>query len=148
MKHDHKHCIETALEAAEKICTAKKERLTPLRKQVLELLWQSHKARGAYDVLAALNKKAKKKIAPLSVYRALDFLVSAGLAHRLESLNAFIGCPHPSQSHAMQFLVCEKCRHVEELAADTAPLEKAAKAHAFTPRRTVIEVMGLCADCR
>ena len=107
--HDHRHCIDSALCTARNLCNAQGERLTSLRENVLKALWQSHKAQGAYDILHSLNSHSKKKLAPLSVYRALDFLVSTGLAHRIESLNAYIGCPHPQSGHR-RFHRC-RCRH-------------------------------------
>lgn len=147
--HNHQHCIRSALKAADDVCAQSGSRLTPLRAQVLEALWGSHKAQGAYDLLDALNRKAKKKLAPLSVYRALDFLVAEGLAHRIESLNAYVGCPHPSKAHALQFLVCSDCHMVTELEEDkiSRPLKSSAAAHGFTPARTVVEVIGLCRAC-
>jgi len=148
-KHDHSACIHGALEAAARLCEARGSRLTPLRQQVLEALWGSHNAQGAYDVLHALNNRAKKKLAPLSVYRALDFLVEEGLAHRIESLNAYVGCPHPGERHALQFLICSSCRLVVELDESkiNKTLDASASTHGFTPARTVVEVVGTCAAC-
>lgn len=148
-KHDHSACIKGALHTASHVCEARGTRLTPLRQQVLEALWGTHQAQGAYDVLNALNKKAKKKLAPLSVYRALDFLVAEGLVHRIESLNAYVGCPHPEQSHALQFLICGECRLVVELDESkiNRTLAASAQVHGFTPTRTVVEVIGLCSTC-
>ncbi len=149
-RHDHSRCIKTALARAEDLCLQRGSRLTGLRKQVLTCLWQSHQASGAYDILARINQTATKKLAPLSVYRALEFLVSEGLAHRIESLNAFIGCPHPEAGHALQFLVCTSCHLVIELedsAIDKA-LASAATRQQFTRARTVVEVVGQCRACQ
>jgi Fur family zinc uptake transcriptional regulator len=144
--HNHRHCVNDALQRAKKLCGSG---LTRLREQVLQELWHSHQARGAYDLLNALNKTAKKKLAPLSVYRALDYLVEHGLAHRIESINAYVGCPHPEQQHALQFLVCRDCQHVTEL--DDPRVSKAlaasSRANRFIPARTVVEVLGQCASC-
>lgn len=147
--HDHTRCIASALKRAETLCNSRGCRLTGLRRQVLESLWQSHQARGAYDILGEINKEAERKLAPLSVYRALEFLVSEGLAHRIESLNAFVGCPHPEQNHALQFLVCKNCRNVTELedAAIGQALANAANQQGFTNPHTVVEVIGLCQSC-
>lgn len=154
--HDHRACVAGALAAAETLCARQGARLTPLREQVLTALWSSHKAQGAYDLLALLNKKAGKKLAPLSVYRALDFLVAEGLAHRIESLNAYIGCPHPAEhcesgasGQSLLFLVCQECRLVTELdqAEVSRSLAATAKAQGFKPSRAVVEVIGLCRDC-
>ena len=95
-EHDHRVCVKDALEQATAICAKRGARLTPIRRRVLELIWASHKPSGAYDILEALSQESRgKRIAPPTVYRALDFLLEQGLIHRLESLNAFIGCPHP-----------------------------------------------------
>jgi Fur family zinc uptake transcriptional regulator len=123
--------------------------LTPLRTQVLEALWSRHRAFGAYDLLELVNKTAAKKLAPLSVYRALEFLVEVGLAHRLESINAYIGCPHPDIQHALQFLVCKECQSVSELndAKISQALHKSAQSQKFKAERIVVEVLGLCQSC-
>ena len=89
--HDHDACVDDAMARAEAICGAQGARLTPMRRRVLELVWNGHRPRGAYDILEDLASDGKKP-APLTVYRALDFLVEQGLVHRLESLNAFVGC--------------------------------------------------------
>lgn len=98
----HKTCIKSALKHAEDICVQSGVRLTKQRKQVLELIWQNHKSHKAYDILekmAALDKSAK----PPTVYRALDFLQEQGLVHKIQSLNAYVGCPHPDQNHSHQY---------------------------------------------
>ena len=89
--HDHKHCVEDALAAAERLCAAKDLRFTPLRRRVLELVWSSHKPVGAYALLDKLRNEDLGS-APPTVYRALDFLIENGLIHRIERMNAFIGC--------------------------------------------------------
>ncbi len=151
--HDHRGCILAAVAIAQELCHRRNQRLTPLREEVLTSLWQSHCARGAYDILEDLNAHdvdtKKRKLAPLSVYRALEFLVEQGLAHRVESLNAYIGCPHPHEHHALQFLVCEKCKLVTEISDQTISraLSSAARSHNFTLHKSVVEVVGLCDNC-
>ncbi len=147
--HNHAHCLTNALTQAEQLCQSRGIRLTPLRKQVLEALWQAHQARGAYDILASLKGKNGRPLAPLSVYRALDFLVEQGLAHRVESLNAYIGCPHPTTHHALHLLICSVCHTVQEVEskAVTRSLTTAAQKVGFTPERSVVEVLGRCASC-
>ncbi|WP_281291050.1 Fur family transcriptional regulator [Pararhodospirillum oryzae] len=129
-------------------------RLTPARQRVLDVLRaapQGH-ALGAYDILERLAGQGPGRPAPMSVYRALDFLMTEGLVHRLASLNAFVACPHPDTGpHAPQFLICRSCRAVIE--QDGAPvthlLSAAARASDFLPDgRAVVEVDGLCAHCR
>ena len=113
-QHDHGHCVSTAVETAESLCRRQGLRFTSIRRRVLELVWNSHTPVGAYDILESINNEGKKA-APPTVYRALDFLIEANLVHRLDSINAFVGCPDPGHSHAGQFLICRECRSVAEL---------------------------------
>jgi Fur family zinc uptake transcriptional regulator len=147
--HDHDNCVETAVERAEVVCRARGLRLTGLRRRVLELVWDSHKPAGAYEILDSLNRKGRRA-APSTVYRALEFLIEADLVHRLDSLNAFVGCRDPSSSHTGQFLICRQCCSVAELDdrdIDTLVGQKAAVL-GFTAVRQMIEIQGLCQDCR
>ncbi|WP_135185881.1 Fur family transcriptional regulator, partial [Pseudomonas syringae] len=112
--HDHSHCVHSALEA-DALCAKQGLRLTTLRRRVLELVWQSHKPLGAYDILAVLSDEDGRRAAPPTVYRALDFLLENGLVHRIASLNAFTGCNHPTHAHQGQFLICRLCHAAIEL---------------------------------
>ncbi len=146
----HQQCIDDALSIAQVMCDEEQLRLTPLRKRVLELVWQSHQPMGAYDILAQLTSEEGRPAAPPTVYRALDFLLEHGLIHRIASLNAFIGCAYPQQPHQAQFLICRLCRFARELphsAIDAAIADEAHKA-GFTVEGQVIEVFGLCAPCQ
>jgi Fur family zinc uptake transcriptional regulator len=147
--HNHKACGAHALAEAEQICRTRGARLTALRKRVLETVWQSHGPMGAYDILAHINAGGERN-APMAVYRALDFLMEQGLVHRISSLNAFVGCPHPGHQHSGQFLICNHCNDVAELESDevSKTITKAAKARGFKPTSNIIEVMGLCPNCR
>ncbi|MEN7341484.1 MAG: Fur family transcriptional regulator [Pseudomonadota bacterium] len=146
--HDHNQCVNEALEKAEQVCSERGLRLTALRKRVLELVWGSHKPVGAYDVLDALSSDGKKA-APPTVYRALEFLMEAGLVHRLDSLNAFIGCPDPRHPHSAQFLICRTCQSVIELDASNidAAISAAANAEGFSAEEQMLEVQGVCREC-
>ena len=148
--HDHGACVATALRQAEAVCARNGAKLTPLRRRVLELVWSSHKPHGAYALLEALEKEAAKKVAPLTVYRALDFLVEQGLAHRIESLNAYLGCSAPDGGHAGQFLVCERCGCAVEIddPAITSTIERSAAARSFVVHRQTIEISGVCRACQ
>lgn len=146
--HDHKQCIDTALARAEAICAERGLRLTPLRRHVLQLVWAGHKPVGAYDVLNALSSDGRRA-APPTVYRALDFLMEAGLVHRLDSLNAYIGCPDPAHAHSGQFLICRSCQDVIELdeGAINERIVAAAAAAGFEAERQMLEVRGVCSRC-
>src|SRR3954470_12972710 len=147
--HDHEHCVSTALSAAEAVCAEAAERLTPLRRRVLELVWGSHRPIGAYAILDRL-KEDGRSAAPPTVYRALEFLLERGLIHRIESLNAFVGCAHPGESHLVQFLICRSCGMTAEL--DDSRLSEAigrsASEHGFNIQSRVVELSGVCAGCQ
>ena len=91
--HDHERCASDAIAHAEAICAARRERLTPIRRHVLEALLASHKPLGAYEIIDRLAARGARP-APITIYRALDFLREKGLVHRIESRNAFIACVH------------------------------------------------------
>lgn len=134
---------------ARALCQAAGVRLTPIREQVLRLIWQSHRPLGAYDLLAELGHDGRPA-APPTVYRALDFLQAQGLVHRIASLNAFIGCPHPGESHAGVFLICTGCRNVLELPLSQigTAIETASQSEGFRVDQLTIEVSGLCPACQ
>ncbi len=146
--HDHEHCQTNALEMAEAECLRKGLKLTPVRRQVLEIVWSSHNPIGAYDVLQRLEEQGHKP-APPTAYRALDFLVSAGLAHRLESINAYIGCPSPESKHQCQFYICTECGHAAEMHSEaiTSAIHDGAQTIGFVQNEPVIEVHGTCKAC-
>ena len=145
--HDHAACTRTALADAEARCRSENLRLTPARRRVLELLLQAPKAQGAYDILGRLAQGGRRAQPP-SVYRALEFLVDHGFAHRLEKRNAFVACAHPGHPHMPGFLICRACDRVVET-ADTASrrLDRAAEAAGFVIERRVVEASGLCPAC-
>jgi Fur family zinc uptake transcriptional regulator len=149
LPHDHSDCVQTALQTAEQLCRNRGLRFTPIRRRVLELVWDSHKPIGAYDILEALGQESASA-APPTVYRALDFLIEAGLVHRLDSLNAFVGCPDPADRHAGQFLICTSCRTVTELSDPEIEQLITAKAATggFAAMRQMLEIEGLCNVCR
>ena len=146
--HNHDQCVDQALAEARAICRHREARLTPARERVLELIWQSHKPLGAYEVLAQLGADGHNA-APPTVYRALDFLQQYGLVHRIASLNAFIGCAHPGQHHCGTFLICRTCGNVLELSNTdvTTAIDKAAAAEAFRVDQITLEIAGLCPRC-
>lgn len=147
--HDHERCVRTALERAEQLCRERGARLTPIRRRVLELLWSSHQPIGAYELLERLKQDGPA--APPTVYRALDFLLELGLAHRVATLNAFVGCCQPGRPHQGQFLICRSCRRLDELpdaGQVSASIEAASKAAGFWAEERTVEIFGLCARCR
>lgn len=147
--HNHTRCVERAVGSAEEICAARGVRLTPLRQKVLELVWSGHRPISAYDILERLSDGGKRA-APPTVYRALDFLMGEGLVHRLESLNAYIGCSDPTTHHNGQFLICSTCRMVTELNDPSIreALAASARANGFLIASGMVEIMGACPQCQ
>jgi len=148
-QHDHGHCSTDALSRAEALAVARGVRLTPVRRRVLEILLEEHKAMGAYDVLTRLAAEGFGNQPPVA-YRALEFLVEQGLAHRIRRLNAFTACMHPGESHAPAFLICRLCDAVAEAPAAPvrAALDQAASDLGFAIERSNVEALGLCPTCR
>ena len=145
--HDHRGCIASAVDAVEAICAERGLRLTTPRRRVLEILLEEHRAMGAYDVLARISAEGLGAHPPVA-YRALDFLVAHGFAHRIEGLNAFVACPCPQRRHRPAFMICRGCRAVAEAdAPERAALETSADQIGFRIERTVVEAEGLCPTC-
>jgi Fur family zinc uptake transcriptional regulator len=155
--HDHERCTADALRHAEALCTERSQRLTPIRRQVLEVLLQSHKPLGAYEIMDRVAVRSGRpapsgtRLAPITIYRALDFLRDNGLVHRIESRNAFVACVGDHASgELVVFLICEHCGAVGEASsvAVTEQLKAAARGAGFTPKAPVIEISGVCAHCK
>ena len=148
--HDHGRCTADALSHAEAVCAQRAQKFTPIRRQVLGALLSSHRPLGAYEVIDELAKSMPRP-APITVYRALDFLMENGLVHRIESRNAFLACGHDHEAAAMvAFLICELCGSVGEIPAAVMAqsLNAAARASGFAPKMLVVEITGICAHCR
>jgi len=148
-RHDHQACVAEGIAAAEAHCERAGLRLTPSRRRVLEMLLREHRALGAYEILDML--RAEGIVArPPSAYRALDFLVCNGFAHKIERLNAFVACMHPGESHTPTFLICRVCDSVAEASSghDRGGLGQAAHDAGFRIERTTVEAEGVCPNCR
>ncbi len=147
--HDHSDCIDQALAHAEGVCADGGGRLTALRRAVLCFVWRGHEAVKAYEILAHLSD-GTRSAKPPTVYRTLRFLLERGLVHRLESLNAFVGCPAPADPHEGQFLICGPCGLVREIRAPrvSGAVARKAREAGFQVERTMIEVLGICGACR
>ncbi len=147
--HDHGRCATAAIAHAEELCTARAQRLTPMRRHVLEALLANHRPLGAYEIIERLADPGRP--APITVYRALDFLRDNGLVHRIESRNAFVACVHNhADNDIIVFFLCERCGAVGEApgGAVAETLKASARAVGFAPKSPVIEIAGICAHCR
>ena len=148
--HDHARCSADAITHAEAVCAERKQRLTGPRRQVLEVLASSHKPIGAYEIIDLMARHTARP-APVTVYRALEFLMKQGLVHRIESRNAYLACAHNHDSGAgVAFLMCDTCGEVGEAptAAVAQLLAAVAKKAGFRPSVSVIEITGTCSHCR
>lgn len=147
--HDHASCISDCVKIADTQCKAQGLQLTPVRRRVLEILLQQHRSIGAYEILDHLREEGMGSQPPVA-YRALDFLVKHGFAHKIERLNAFIACTHPGQIHAPVFMICLQCNAVAESPTDLSEgrLGTMAQNAGFQIERTVVEVEGLCPKCQ
>lgn len=147
--HDHDRCAGAVLDRAEALLGQSGARLTPVRRRTLEILLEAHAALGAYEVLERLAADGFGRQPPV-VYRALDFLVEHGLAHRIRRLNAFAACMHPGETHQPIFLICRGCKAVAEAPTDALrdALDRAADSVGFVMERANVEAAGLCPRCR
>jgi Fur family zinc uptake transcriptional regulator len=149
--HDHGRCTADALAHAEAVCAQRSQKFTPIRRHVLGALLSSHRPLGAYEVIDELAKSMPRP-APITVYRALDFLMANGLVHRIESRNAFIACAAHDHdvTAAVAFLICERCGMVGEIptASFASELNAAARNSGFAPKLSVVEITGVCANCQ
>ncbi|WP_321916884.1 MULTISPECIES: Fur family transcriptional regulator [unclassified Paraburkholderia] len=154
--HDHGHShgaqgatLESALAMAEAYCRERGEKLTPIRRKVLELLLASGRATKAYSLLDEM-RQIHPGSAPPTVYRALDFLLSAGLIHRIESINAFAVCHDLTQCQHGILVVCQQCGNVTELHEPKLRQALVAQIEAAGYRLAGdgIELKGLCAQCQ
>lgn len=152
--HDHTEApglhgarLGSALEEAEHRCAGAGERLTAPRRRVLELLLEAGQPVKAYELMGSFGPPGEAAKPP-TVYRALEFLARQGLAHRIESLNAYVACRLGAASHAAGFLICDCCgatREIAPLAADA--LRGAAEAAGYVLSGVTVEAHGLCAEC-
>ena len=140
--------LAALLDRAEALCRRRGARLTAQRRQVLGIVVGAPRPVGAYEILEALRAEVPGA-GPPTVYRALEFLVQQGLVHRLETLHAFVGCAHPDEPHAGQFLICRTCGAVHELedALVSRSVQAAAAATGFQSEHPVVEISGQCARC-
>lgn len=151
--------LDTALDRAAAVCAGRGAQLTELRRQVLRLVLEAEQPVGAYALLDRL-KDLRGGAAPPTVYRALDFLLEQGLIHKVERLNAYLGCVEAGHAahaggsegghdHPHQFLICRRCGTTAEISdpAIAAALASASEQAGFTLHRATVEAEGVCADC-
>ncbi|MEO7050192.1 MAG: transcriptional repressor [Rhodanobacter sp.] len=146
--HDHDDA-KGFVRAVEHASKERGLRLTPLRKEVLQLVASAGKPVKAYDLLDQLRER-HGNAAPPTVYRALDFLLENSFIHKLESINAFVSCHHPAEAHQVPFLICDSCDSAQEVCDERVAelIEAQARALGFRPQAQTLEVHGICKNCR
>jgi Fur family zinc uptake transcriptional regulator len=138
--HDHSQCAHAHGHM----------KLTPARQLVLDKLCAAGRPVGAYEMIDILAQATGKRPAPVSVYRALDFLLENGLVHRLASRNAYMACAHQhGRSAPVAFLICETCGRVTEATSPEvdAGLGRLAQESGFVAQAQVVELTGRCKAC-
>ena len=137
-----------SIKEAEKYCKENDLKFTPVRRKVLEILLQKNKALGAYEILDLLREAGFKNQPPVA-YRALDFLVKNGFAHKIEQLNSVVGCVHPGKDHSPAFMICTNCNFVSEEEAINSDfsISKIGSRSGFKVEKAIIEARGLCHSC-
>ena len=143
------HAPAERVALAMSLCGTRGVQLTKLRRQILELLWESGRPTGAYELIETLKLRGSRPVGPPTVYRALEFLMSQGLVAKIESRNAYVPCAHPERWRDCLFFICSTCgasveledRRLECLISENAALI------GFRPTRRVVEVEGICATC-
>ncbi|MEO1197713.1 MAG: Fur family transcriptional regulator [Pseudomonadota bacterium] len=123
--------------------------LTRNQQLVLDALSSAERPQTAYALLDRVRADGIK--APPQVYRALEKLVAEGLAHRIESLNAFVACCHGHGHCAgtVVFMICDDCGHVDEFvdAALSQRIKELSLEQNFQPNKETLEIRGSCAAC-
>lgn len=134
---------------AEARCAAAEERLTPARLAAYAELLASKRPVSAYELIALLEKRQQRKIAPLTVYRHLDFLIRVGLVHRIESTQSYSTCNHPEHAHESGYLLCSSCGNADEVESKSleSTLSEIAEQRGFKPENAMVEIKGLCKNC-
>lgn len=143
------HAPAERVALAMSLCGARGAQLTTLRRQILELLWESGRPTGAYELIEALKLRDSRPVGPPTVYRALEFLMSQGLVSKIESRNAYVPCMHPERRHDCLFFICSNCGASVELENPRVAqlLVEDAAVLGFRVTRPVVEVEGTCASC-
>ena len=143
------HAPAERIALAMSLCSARGAQLTELRRQILELLWESGRPTGAYELIEALKLRDSRPVGPPTVYRTLEFLMSQGLVSKIESRNAYVPCAHPERQHDCLFFICSNCGASVELEDQRLEslISECAALIGFRPTRRVVEVEGTCASC-
>ena len=141
--------VDESVRLAESRCKEAGERLTPARCEAYLAIRAQDKPLSAYGLIDVLEKQKGKKIAPLTVYRHLDFLMRVGLVHRLESTHSYVACEHPDHAHESHYLLCSECGNADEVDSSElgSLLGEIANNRGFQAENAIVEIKGICGDC-
>lgn len=142
--------IDARLADAARQCRARGAQLTTQRREVLELLLRRGGTAKAYDLQDDMRQR-HGRVAPTTIYRALDFLMAQGLVHRVDALNTFVACNDAEHAdHQPLFLVCSSCQAATELHdhAMAAAIARTVRAAGAGFRQTAVEIKGQCQRCQ
>ncbi len=146
--------LTAVLKRAKEICLQNEVKLTEKRENVLSALVQSQQAMSAYELAEKYRELFEQSIPAMSVYRILDFLAEMSLVHKLSSANKYIACSHISccaEHQIPQFLICETCNTVTEIAVKSSVIEELTASVAktgFTLANEQLELTGFCKNCQ
>jgi Fur family zinc uptake transcriptional regulator len=145
--------VKTIIEHAEQYCKSHGTRLTTKRKMVLSSLLHSNKALSAYDIIDLCKELFDEKIAPMSMYRILEFLDNEKLVHKLKLINKYIACSnitYQKEHCASQFLICCSCNQVKEITVNQSTmteLQEDVELAGFQLTSSQLEMNCTCNNC-
>lgn len=151
---EHNNNIEQALKKAHKECARSGLRMTDKRCNVLKILLKAGEPLSAYDISDHYRNEIGESLSAMSAYRMLDFLLQAGLAHKLETTNQYVACSHITCEHehqVPQFLICDQCHAVMEVGIRKQllnELKASIENTGFALSSQQLELHGLCEQCR
>ena len=109
-----------------------------------------HEGHLSADDLYDLIHREDQHISRATVYRALQWMVEAGIARKVDFGEGRFRFEH-SYRHPRHFhLICQTCnRSSEFLSSDIeALIEEIAVARSFTAGQSVLQIYGTCEECR
>jgi Fur family transcriptional regulator, ferric uptake regulator len=119
------------------------------RDRILEIFLRQQGHLSADDLVDIVHREAPG-IGRATVYRTLQWMVGAGVARKVdfgEGRSRF----EPSYRHPRHYhLICNSChRSSEFLSSDIESLaDEIAAARNFAPTQQVVQIYGMCDDCR
>ncbi len=148
MECNHSESVLCGLREAEALCLQNSVRLTKLRREILALLLAAQSPVKAYDLIEQMRVQGER-LTPASIYRTLDFLLQYGLAHRINSLNAYVPCTGGHDERALLMFVCSACQQAKEL-EDRAlydSMQSRLNELGISLNHSCIEIQGTCREC-